>query len=230
MTTTADRPDTRPVAAEPAPASQRSRALLTCGAIAGPLFVGVAALQVAFRDGFDLTRHPLSLLSLGGYGWIQVANFIVAGVLCLPFAVGVRRVLHPGRAGTWGPRLLGAYGAGQVVAGLFSADPSVGFPAGAPEGNPAQVSWHAILHGVGAMVAFPALIVACFVLARRFAALRRAGWATYSVATGVAALALVAWPDQDGLSVRLAVGALITSGWLSALAASLLTEAGRAGG
>jgi Protein of unknown function (DUF998) len=49
--------------------------LLACRLMAGPLFVGVAVGQVLLRDGFDLTRHPLSLLSLGELGWIQVTNF-----------------------------------------------------------------------------------------------------------------------------------------------------------
>jgi Protein of unknown function (DUF998) len=85
-------------------------ALLACGAVAGPLYVGVALLQVLTRDGFDLRRHPLSLLSLGDLGWVQIANFVVSGLLAIAFAVGSRRVLHPGRAGTWGPLLLGLYG------------------------------------------------------------------------------------------------------------------------
>ena len=35
--------------------------------------------QAFTRDGFDLRRHPISLLSLGEFGWIQVANFVVCG-------------------------------------------------------------------------------------------------------------------------------------------------------
>ncbi len=68
-----------------------TRTLLGAGVVAGPLFVGVAAVQAFTRTGFDLRRHPLSMLSLGEYGWIQVTNFIVAGVLSLLFAVGVAR-------------------------------------------------------------------------------------------------------------------------------------------
>ena len=97
--------------------------------LAGPLFVLVAAAQVLTRDGFDITRQPLSLLSLGDNGWIQIANFIVSGVLVLAFAVGLRRTLASGRGRTWGPVLIGGYGAGLVVAGIFTPDPSQGFPA-----------------------------------------------------------------------------------------------------
>ena len=76
--------------------------LLACGVVAGPLFIAVALLQALTRQGFDLGRHPLSLLSLGELGWIQITNFVVAGLLTVAFAVGLRRVLHPGRAAPGG--------------------------------------------------------------------------------------------------------------------------------
>ena len=36
-------------------------------------------------------------------GWIQITTFVVTGLLWVAFAVGMRRVRHPGRGGTWGP-------------------------------------------------------------------------------------------------------------------------------
>src|SRR5207244_10600775 len=54
-----------------------------------PLFVGVALAQAFTRPGFDFERHALSLLSLGDVGWIQVANFLVSGLLTVLFAVGL---------------------------------------------------------------------------------------------------------------------------------------------
>jgi Protein of unknown function (DUF998) len=148
-----------------------TRALLACGVVAGPLFLVVALLQALTRDGFDPGRHPLSLLSLGELGWIQITNFVVAGLLSVAFAVGMRRVLHPGRGGTWGPLLFGTYWVGLIGGGAFLADPGAGFPPGAPAGAPEQLSWHGILHDAAHVLAFLALIAACFVLARRFAAL-----------------------------------------------------------
>jgi Protein of unknown function (DUF998) len=201
-----------------------TRALLACGVVAGLLFVVVAALQVLSRDGFDLARHPLSLLSLGELGWIQITNFVVTGLLAVAFAVGLRRVLHPGRGGTWGPLLLGLFGVGLIAGGVFVADPALGFPPGAPAGIPDRLSWHAILHAIAPPLAFLSLVVACFVLVRRFAVLGQRGWAAYSAATGVACLALTAWPGQNGLSVRLAVALAIGWAWVSVLAARLLTE------
>jgi hypothetical protein len=204
--------------------TKRTRALLVCGVVAGPLFVAVALLQALTRDGFDLGRHPLSLLSLGDFGWIQIANFVVAGLLSVAFAVGLRRVLHPGRGGTWGPRLVGAYGVGLIMGGAFVTDAGAGFPPGAPAGAPEQLSWHGTLHAIAPVLAFLALIAACFVLARRFAALGQRGWATYCVATGVALLGLMAWPDRDTVLVQLALAIVLGWAWISVLAARLLRD------
>jgi hypothetical protein len=207
----------------PATTTKRTRALLTCGVVAGPLFLAVALLQALTREGFDLSRHPLSLLSLGELGWIQIANFVVAGLLSVAFAVGLRRLLHPGRGGTWGPLLIGTYGVGLIMGGVFVTDAGAGFPPGAPAGAPEQLSWHGMLHAIAPVLAFLSLIVACFVLARRFAALGQRGWAGYCVATGVALLGLLAWPDQETVIVQLAVAIVLGWAWLSVLAARLLT-------
>lgn len=206
-----------------------TRRLLTGGIVAGPVFLVVATLQVLTRDGFDLGRHPLSLLSVGSWGWVQIANFVVAGALSVGFAMGLRRALHPGRAGTWGPLLVGLYGMGLIAGGVFVTDPALGFPPGTPDGIPAEVSWPAAAHGVAPVVAFNAVIVACFVFVRRFVGLRRWGWAVYSAATGVLALSFAAWPSQAGISWRLAVAVALTFGWETALAWRLRQEASAAG-
>lgn len=106
----------------------RTRTLLACGTVAGPLFVLVVAAQMLTRDGFDITRHPLSLLSLGELGWIQVTNFVVSGTLFVAAAVGMRRAMVEGTGATWGPRLIGLFGSCLVWAGVFVADPADGFP------------------------------------------------------------------------------------------------------
>ncbi|GAA4574941.1 hypothetical protein GCM10023176_43180 [Micromonospora coerulea] len=204
--------------------SAATRTLLVCGALAGPVFVGTVAAQVLTRDGFDLRRHPISLLTLGAQGWIQVAAFIVAGLLSLAYAVGLRRVLRAGPAGTWAPLLVGVFGLGLVLGGMFRPDPALGFPPGAPAGNADPMSWHGTLHAVAAPLAFSALVLACFVVVRRAVVLGQPGWAAYSATTGVLALVLVAWPGQEGLSVRLAVAVTIAFAWTTALALGLLTS------
>jgi uncharacterized protein DUF998 len=161
-----------------------TRALLVCGIVAGPIYVVVGVIEMLTRTGFDLRRHSLSLLSNGDLGWVNMTLFVATGVLVLAGAIGMRRALRGGRAGLWAPLLLGVYGLGLIGAGLFTADPAFGFPPGTPADANA-VSWHGLLHFVCGGLGFIALIAACFVFARRFAALEQKGWAWYSVVTGV---------------------------------------------
>ena len=190
-----------------------TRTLLAGGIAAGPFFLVVAAAQVLLRDGFDLSRQPLSLLALGEYGWIQTANFVLSGLLALAGALGLRRT----RAGAWGPALVAVFGVGLIVAGAMPSDPSMGWPAGAPEGAPDTLSWHAVGHGVGAMLAFGSLTIACLVFARRYLRTGRRGWAVFSLACALATVVVMAWPDQDSISVRMALGSLFIFGWLTAV-------------
>jgi hypothetical protein len=203
--------------------------LLACGVVAGPLFMVVALVQAFTRPGFDLRRHAISMLSLGDLGWIQIANFELTGLLAIALAVGMRRALHPGPAGTWGPPLIAAYGLGFIIAGIFRIDPALGFPPGAPEGF-TGFSWHASVHFLGFTVAFIGLIAACFAFARRFARLGQRGWATYCAASGVVAFVLIALGMTNVVpaSVAFAVMGLVTSGWIAAIALRLLSEQGDA--
>ena len=87
--------------------SPQTRGLLFAGVLAGPFYVLVGLLQVLIRPGFDIRRHALSLMSNGDLGWIQIGNFVISGALVLAAAVGMRRVLLPGKTALWAPLLLG---------------------------------------------------------------------------------------------------------------------------
>jgi len=156
----------------------------------------------------------------------QVTNFLVSGLLTVLFAIGVWKTLRRGHSGSSGPLLVGIFGAGTLAAGLFSTDPAVGFPPGAPAGLPETLSWHAILHGVAFFVAFASLVAACFVFARRFAHLRLWRWTGYSALSGIAAPAFVALgvanPSEAGVPFLLA--ATVAFAWLTGLAIELLAE------
>jgi hypothetical membrane protein len=206
----------------PAAPNGETARLLACGVVAGPLFLAVLMIQAFTRDGFDLRRHPISLLSLGDLGWIQITNFVVTGALFVACAIGMRRVLRQGRSGTWAPRLIGAFGIGLIVAGVFTTDAGAGFPPGAPAGAPEQISWHGMLHEVGFGLAFLGMIVGCLAFARRFAALKRRGWVGACVATTVAVLVLASWPDTDGVSARLLIASAILFGFVAATATRLM--------
>jgi hypothetical protein len=206
-----------------------TRTLLLCGAIAGPLYVVVGFGQALLREGFDLRRHALSLLSNGDLGWIQIANFLISGALVIACAVGMRRVLHSRPAGTWGPRLIGVYGGALVAAGVFVADPAQGFPPGAPAGVPAAWSWHSTLHFVSALVGFLALIAACAVFARGFARRGERGWAAYSALTGViffaSFAALASSGGNEALNVAFAGAVVLAWVWVTLLAMRVRRDA-----
>lgn len=200
--------------------------LLVCGVVAGTLFMVVALVQSFLRPGFDLRRHAISMLSLGDLGWIQVTDFVASGVLFLALALGVRRVLHPGRAGTWGPLLVGGFGTGLVIAGIFSTDPALGFPAGAPSGMPATMSWHAMLHSLGFFLAFSSLTAAGFVLARGFVSHGRHRWAAASAVTGIATPLLIALGMTGAIAtgVAFAAASVLATWWLAAVSAQLIAD------
>ena len=111
--------------------------LLGCGVVAGPLYLAVGLAQALTRDGFDLARHPLSILANGPGGWIQVANLALTGLMVVAASVGIGRTVPKSRVATWA---LAVYGLGMVVSAVFRADPMDGFPPGTPEGMPTAIS------------------------------------------------------------------------------------------
>ncbi len=209
-----------------------TKSLLAYGVVVGPVYVATSLVQALMRDGFDLTRHEWSLLVNGDYGWIQIANLVLAGLMTLAFAMGLRRALGTGRGARWGPRFVAAYGISLVAAGAFRADPALAFPIGTPDG-PGPISWHGMLHLVAGGVGFTCISVACFVLARRYSLEGRRGWATFSQLTAVLFLAgfAVVVSGQVGATVNLSFTAavLLLWGWMAAVAADRYRAVGRAG-
>jgi Protein of unknown function (DUF998) len=208
--TSIDLPNTSPVS---------TPVLLFAGAVAGPLFALLATGQVLLRDGFDLRRHPLSLLATGGPGFVQIGNFILAGLGVLCLAIAVRRTVTDGLGRRWLARLIAVFGLGLVASGVFVMDPENGFPIGTPEGPASAMSWHGIAHVVAATVAFTGLAAACIVLTVRMVR-RRAGWA--AVLNVCAALVFLAPINPAWASIQLAVTALVGFTWTTALSLWLL--------
>ena len=195
-----------------------SRRLLLAGALAGPFFFVSAAAQMLTREGFDITRHPISLLSTGGLGWIQITTFVLTGLGGLALAAGVRRTLTEGTGRRALPILLGVFGAGFIMAGLFVMDPEHGFPVGTPDGPVARMSWHGVVHSAAAAVAFTALAVAAIVLAVRHFRRRAVLPAVLNTA---AALVLLLPVSPDHMSIQIAVNGLVAFSWTTVLALSL---------
>ena len=155
----------------PTPASQplfdgvaTTRSLLAYGVVVGPFYLAVGLAQAFVREGFDLGRHPLSLLANGPGGWIQTMNFVLSGALVIAGAVGIARAIRPHSTGvSW---FLGAFGASMVVAAVFRADPMDGFPVGTPLGPPTALSARGTGHFVAGALGFVALAISALVAAR----------------------------------------------------------------
>ena len=201
------------------PATRITRSLLGYGVIAGPLYVVVALAQALTRDGFDLSRHAWSLLANGDWGWIQITNFVVAGAMIVAAAAGLRRAV-----GGAAPVLIAIYGLSLVGAGVFRADPALGFPVGTPQIT--TISWHGGLHFLVGGIGFLCLVAACFVLGRRFsrAGQRRLAW--FSRITGVVFLAAFAGiaSGSAGPTVPAFVAAvLVVCAWLSVISVHFYT-------
>ncbi|MEU8664915.1 DUF998 domain-containing protein, partial [Actinoplanes philippinensis] len=177
-------------------------------AVAGPLWAAVSLLQVATRAGFDLMRHPLSLLSTGSLGAVQIANFVLAGLLLVAGAGSLD--------GRWAPRLTRITGFGMIAAGLLVMDPGSGFPAG-HDAVPTTMTWHAVGHMAAGTVTFTALIAVCYVLARRA---RTRSAAVAGLLSGTALLAGWLWAMAGGTAgtLTLAVGAIAAMLFLSVAA------------
>jgi Protein of unknown function (DUF998) len=203
----------------PSAAALSTRILAIAGAAAGPLFAVLATGQVLLRDGFDLRRHPLSLLATGSPGIVQSSNFILAGIGVLCLAVAVRRTITEGVGRRWLAPLIAVFGLGLVASGVFVMDPENGFPIGTAEGPAPAMSWHGIAHIVAATTAFSGLAAACIVLTVRMIRRRAVGAA---VLNACAALVFLAPVDPAWASIQLAVTALVAFIWTTAVALWLL--------
>jgi Protein of unknown function (DUF998) len=214
-----------------------TRWLVIGGAIGPLLFIVALLIEGATRPGYSAWHNFGSSLSLGDQGWMQIANFLVCGLLTLGFAVGLRRVFQTGKGSVWGPNLLGVFGVSLIVAGLFVTDPSLGYPVGTSSSGPQTL--HGTIHGIAGLVAFCSVALASFVLARRFVNDPNwKGWAAYSNITGVVVIVFfivsttVSALDENGVLPGSPTGlfqriAIVAGwGWVALLAIRLLRKIG----
>ena len=117
------------------------------------------------------------------------------------------------------PILLATYGISLIGAGVFRADPMDGFPVGTPAGPPVSPTLSALLHLVFGGVGFLAMIIATFVLARRFRHEGRHRRAVASIVTGVAFLAafvgIASGSGSPAVNLAFTAAVLLIWGWLS---------------
>jgi Protein of unknown function (DUF998) len=93
-----------------------------------------------------------SSLAAGPYGWAQIANFLLAGVLILLFAGALRRALPARRASIVAFAALTSAGI-AIAASAFPVDATM-----IATGNPS--TWHGWIHGTAFLVALPSILIA----------------------------------------------------------------------
>ncbi|HEY6539350.1 MAG TPA: DUF998 domain-containing protein [Ktedonobacteraceae bacterium] len=215
--------------------SLTTRFLIACGAVGPILFILVFLVEGATRPSYSAWHNFVSDLGESSQGWMQIANFLICGVLVLCFALGLRQVFRSGKGSVWGPLLLGVFGLSLLTAGLFVTDPSLGYyPAGT---SSSTQTLHGTIHGVNAPLAFGSLAIAIFVLTRRFASDRAwRGWAFYSLVAGITfvgtfiACIITATLDENGVLPNSPTGLLeriaiiIGWTWIALLAIRLLRQ------
>ncbi|PUB31675.1 uncharacterized protein DUF998 [Promicromonospora sp. AC04] len=153
-----------------------TRSMLGWGVVAGPFYLVVGLVLALTREGFDFTRHPLSVLMLGEGGWMQITNLALSGVMVLVAGIGMVR------AGARGTGIgVGIYGAAMVASAIFPPDPMPGFPPGQDGATTPGIS--GILHLAFGGIGFIAFAVAAFLLG---------GWLTRQGERGRAAWSRVA--------------------------------------
>jgi hypothetical membrane protein len=199
------------------PSTRVSRSLAGYGVLVGPVYVGVSLAQAVTRDGFHLGRHAWSQLALGDWGWIQTANLIATGLMSIAFSVALRRTLVGGCGGRSVPVLVGTFGVGVLLAGVFRTDPLAGFPVGMP--TPTTPTVPGMLHLMTSGIGFLALAAAMVVMAVRYATEHRHARSTFSVVAAVALLGgfgTIASGSPVGVPAFTA-GIITALAWLSVL-------------
>jgi hypothetical protein len=171
------------------------RAAAVAGMVGPVLFATVlltlTVLQYDFMRGigWQPLRDPAgawpSGLALGPYGWVQVSNFILSGILLMIFAPGLHFGATDGRGSRVGPAFLFVGGTAMALMG-FETDPIR---------NSGPRTLHNLIHDLAFALFVLALLPAFFFLWRRFR--EDALWqnhARYTLITGVLAIVLFLLP------------------------------------
>ncbi len=189
-----------------------TRSMLGWGVVAGPFYLIFGLILALTRPGFDLGRDALSLLLIGDLGWLQWLNLVLAGLMTIVAAIGLRRTPEWSRTAA---ALVGVYGLCLVLSAIFPPDATENFPPGAGGGEfttPGLL--HFVFGGLGFLSVGVAAIIAVAWLSRR-----RVRGATRSRIAGVVIIvafiaggALSALPGGLGL---IWITVLTTWAWLA---------------
>jgi hypothetical protein len=155
-------------------------------------------------------------LALGPLEWLQLANFVIFGLMLIAFATGLHRgVARGGRSATVGPALLVLAGVAMALAGFKTAPDLSGGPQ----------NWHSLIHDLAYFLFVFSLLPAFFLLWCRF---RRdplwRGYGLYTLITGVLYVLLFLSPEPVAFYLLLALILV----WMEVMAIQLRFLAGEA--
>jgi hypothetical protein len=178
-------------------------------------FVVIVSLEDIVRDDVSVTRHWISHLSLGAWGWINIGALAVLGATVVTTAPAVGS-----GSGRWAARWVTTTGVGLTLAAFFVSDPPPG------TAYPESTTWHGQLHDLGGGLTFVGLF-ATAVTTRR---LVRPPWGALSAALiaaawlAASAMAVISFTDDGpnlpgGLAERVAIGVGLV--WLATVATTI---------
>lgn len=189
---------------------------LWCGMAAGPVLTVLLFAQGLWREDYELGADPISSLSLGPYGWVQILNFTVVGVLVGIFGFGVHRLHRAwctlGRLFRFAGALLIIAGAGLVGVGVFVVDPS---------------AWHGTLHDLATGLAINAALFAITPLAVVWWRAGRRGRAVHGALTALVCAPLGWCPQAATIALRHTIVVVLIAVWLTTTALFPLRDDGR---
>lgn len=210
-----------PVTRSPGSRLDLTRAGTGAGLAAGPLFLTTVAINtwasidflhgIGWRliGGKDIPWP--SSLAAGPYGWVQITNFLLAGLLILLFAAALRRALPARRASSVAFVALTSAGI-AIAASAFPVDPTM-----IATGDPS--TWHGWIHGLAFLVALPSVLIAP--VATALAMRGDSRWrplGKLSVAATLTMITLLALPlDDAGFYLFLTV----VFGWIALISVRL---------
>ncbi len=172
---------------------RQGRGRLTCGMIAGPLFAGAFTAIGATREEYDWQRLPVSSLAIGRRGWLQRANFLVAGALYTCAARGLAQCSERRVGPRAVPVLVAGVGIGLIGSGVFVTDPVGGFPPGTPvedrsddpHATRTAPTREGLLHNLFAVPVFVGIPIAGIASAATAVRSRDYGWACFSAGSSL---------------------------------------------
>jgi len=189
----------------------------TVGVVGVGLFaLTVVALHILDPD-LSVIDEPISVYSLGEYGWLSQVGTIAMGLGLIGIALGLRETLMPGKRVTACWVLVLIAGLGFIISGLFVTDPT-----GAIESTTSGT-----LHDLGGYLSMLSVLITVWMLRGVFSRdavyqhfARTQMWlAVLVTASMVALLTLGEGQEQLGLMQRVLVFAVVV--WLLVLAVTI---------